>query len=51
MKQITILFVSLLMVACSTQKDQKQTCGEQLLERLQALQEKGVMTGHQDDPF
>ena len=51
MKQITILFVSLLMVACGTKKNQEQTPREQLFERLQTLQEKGVMTGHQDDPF
>ena len=41
-----------MMVACSQQKAQvEKTQGEQLAERLQAIQQKGYMMGHQDDPF
>ena len=35
----------------NTTTSQEQTSAKQLLERMQQLQQKGIMTGHQDDPF
>ena len=40
-------------VGCTTQQkaEQKQTLAQQLEERLDSLQKRGYMAGHQDDPF
>jgi hypothetical protein len=51
MKQLSILLLSVLMIACNTKNTPEPTISELLGERLQALQQKGCMTGHQDDPF
>lgn len=42
-----MLFLSLVMTACAGTLSPR----EQLLERLDALQQRGCMFGHQDDPF
>ncbi len=40
------------MVACATkQAEPQRTIAQQLEERLAAIQKKGYMAGHQDDPF
>ena len=41
----------MIMVACGEKTVKEPTIGEQLAERLQTLQQKGYMMGHQDDPF
>ena len=41
----------MMMVACGQKEVKEMTVAEQLAERLQALQQKGYMMGHQDDPF
>ena len=46
-----IIGVALLIVACSTKEVKEPTVAEQLATRLQGLQDKGYMMGHQDDPF
>ena len=45
--------VALAMVACSTTKqtEPEKTGAQQLFERLDTLRQKGIMFGHQDDPF
>ena len=50
-KDKIIIGVALLMAACATKEVKQQTPAEQLAERLQTLQERGYMMGHQDDPF
>ena len=40
-----------MMAACGQKTVVEKTQSEQLKERLQALQQKGYMFGHQDDPF
>lgn len=39
------------MMACANKQAGTVTAGEQLAGRLQALQQRGYMMGHQDDPF
>lgn len=52
MKLKTLLAVVALMIVCQTAMAAKPTTPrERLIERLQKLQKKGVMFGHQDDPF
>ena len=54
MKKLTTLAVmTVVMVACTTQKqaEQGKTVAQQLMERLDTLRGKGYMFGHQDDPF
>lgn len=46
-----LLGVAMMMVACGKQEVKQQSIAEQLAERLQGLQQKGYMFGHQDDPF
>ena len=39
------------MAACGNKEEKVKTAAELLAERLQTLQQKGYMMGHQDDPF
>ena len=41
----------MMMAACGPKAVVEKTQSELLMERLQTLQQKGYMTGHQDDPF
>ena len=52
MKKIiyTFIGVAMMMAACSKEEKEK-TAADLLAERLQTLQQKGYMMGHQDDPF
>ncbi len=52
-KYLVIFFVAMAVVACSTPKkaEPEMTAAQQLEQRMIALQEKGYMAGHQDDPF
>ena len=40
-----------MMAACGQKAVVEKTQSEKLMERLQTLQQKGYMFGHQDDPF
>lgn len=51
MKQLSVLLACCLLVACGTKAEEAQTPSEQLRQRLERLLQKGLMTGHQDDPF
>ncbi len=52
MKKTTLLIVAaFMMMACTQVNESSKNGAEQLLSRLQALQQKGYMYGHQDDPF
>ncbi len=52
MKKTILLATALaMMLACTTQKETPKTGADQLLDRLQALQQKGYMYGHEDDTF
>jgi len=46
-----LLGVAMLMVACSKTEEKPKTIAQQLADRLQSLQQKGYMMGHQDDSF
>jgi hypothetical protein len=46
-----LVFAAMLVIACTQVKEAPKTGAEQLLSRLQTLQQKGYMYGHQDDPF
>ncbi len=46
-----LVFAAMLAIACTQVKEAPKTGAEQLLSRLQTLQQKGYMYGHQDDPF
>ena len=46
-----IIGVAAIVAACNQKEVKEVTIGEQLAERLQALQQRGYMMGHQDDPF
>ena len=52
-KTIIIAATTLTLVACAGQKqaEPEKTTAQQLLERLDSLQKKGIMYGHQDDPM
>ena len=50
-KYIYIIGVATMMAACGQKAVVEKTQSEQLMERLQTLQQKGYMFGHQDDPF
>ena len=51
-KLLVIGTVAMAMVACTTkQAEPQKTVAQQLLERLDSLQKKGIMYGHQDDPM
>ena len=51
-KLIVMALVGLAVAACSTTKTETvKTVAEQLRERLDTLCQKGIMFGHQDDPF
>ena len=50
-KYIYIIGVAAMMAACGQKTVVEKTQSEQLMERLQTLQKKGYMFGHQDDPF
>ena len=41
----------MIMAACGKKEVKEKTVAEQLAERLQTLQQRGYMMGHQDDPF
>ena len=52
MKKLTYLFlIAMTAIACTNVNEASKTGAQQLLERMQALQQKGYMYGHQDDPF
>lgn len=52
MKKISfLLLVTMMVAACGQKTVVEKTQSEQLMERLQLLQQKGYMFGHQDDPF
>ncbi len=46
-----VLALTALLMACSQKADKEQTVADKLAERLTALQQKGYMMGHQDDPM
>ena len=48
---IYIIGITLLISACGQKTIVEKTIGEQLADRLQSLQQKGIMMGHQDDPM
>ncbi len=48
---IYIIGVAIMMAACGQKTVVVKSQSEQLMERLQTLQKKGYMFGHQDDPF
>ena len=50
-KMILLAMTFSIMLACNTQQNTPKSGAEQLLDRLQALQQKGYMYGHEDDPF
>ena len=51
-KLIVMALVGLAVAACTTTKTEtEKTVAEQLRERLDTLCQKGIMFGHQDDPF
>lgn len=55
MKKLMVLAVGAMMIAsCAGSKNNaevEKTKAQQLLERLDSLRQKGIMYGHQDDPF
>jgi hypothetical protein len=54
MKKILIMAMAVLVVvACTTTKkaEPEKTGAQQLFDRLDTLRQKGIMFGHQDDPF
>ena len=53
MKKLVLTAVAVgAMVACTTQKQaEPKTVAQLLIERLDTLQQKGIMYGHQDDPM
>ena len=52
-KLLTITVASIAVIACTAQKqpESEKTQAQQLFERLDTLRQKGIMFGHQDDPF
>lgn len=52
-KLLIIVMAGIVIAACTATKkaEKEQTKAQQLQERLIALQKKGIMFGHQDDPF
>lgn len=50
-RYIYIIGVAVVMAACGRKTVVEKTESEQLMERLQRLQQKGYMFGHQDDPM
>ena len=50
-KVLFFAFAVMAMIACTQVNEAPKTGAEQLLSRLQTLQQKGYMYGHQDDPF
>ena len=48
---VFLIGVAMMMVACGQKTIVEKTQSELLKERLETLQQKGYMTGHQDDPF
>ena len=51
-KLLMTAMVAATVVACTTKQNvSEQTGAQQLAERLDSLQKKGIMFGHQDDPF
>ena len=54
MKKIFAMAIAAVtVVACTTTEkaEPEKTKAQQLLERLDTLRQKGLMYGHQDDPF
>ncbi len=54
MKKLFAMAIStVIVVACTTTKkaEPEKTKAQQLMERLDTLRQKGIMYGHQDDPF
>ena len=50
-KTTLLILAAVMMMACSQVNETSKNGAEQLLGRLQTLQQKGYMYGHQDDPF
>ena len=52
-KLMTMVIATVAMMSCTTQQktEQEKTLAQQLEERMDSLQKKGYMAGHQDDPF
>ena len=50
-KTTLLILAAIMMMACSQVNETSKNGAEQLLGRLQTLQQKGYMYGHQDDPF
>ena len=52
-KLLTMAIAAIAVAACTTQKqpESEKTQAQQLMERLDTLRQKGIMFGHQDDPF
>ena len=52
-KLIAMAVAAIAVAACTTQKkaEPEKTKAQQLFERLDTLRQKGIMFGHQDDPF
>ena len=48
---IYLLGVVMMLAACGNKEEKVKTAAYLLAERLQTLQQKGYMMGHQDDPF
>ena len=48
---IYIMGMVMMMAACGNKEEKVKTAADLLAERLQTLQQKGYMMGHQDDPF
>ena len=51
MKHYIYIIGVAMLAACSHKEVKEATVAEQLAERLQVLQQRGYMMGHQDDPF
>ena len=51
MKQLLFGLAAAMMVSCNAPKVAEKTGSEQLADRMQNLQQRGYMMGHQDDPF
>ena len=52
-KFFAMAIATVIVVACTTTKkvEPEKTKAQQLMERLDTLRQKGIMYGHQDDPF
>ncbi len=51
MRKLILFAMTAMVVLACTETEKAKTGAEQLFDRMQALQQKGYMYGHQDDPF